>query len=163
MKDILSIFIVLFLLSCGSQKKLIQSTESSISKVDSTSHEKEITTKDSIIYIKGDSIPYSVPCDNDTSFIINSTDKTVHALITVKNGEIQGIIYSDDKVIVVPKVQEKTKEYEYHKTDTVYKESEIREIPVKYIPKLTLWFSYIGMGLTGFVVIYLILKLKKLI
>jgi len=66
-------------------------------------HTEAITVRDSIIYLPGDSIPYNVPCDLDTTFILNSN--LGQLLIVVKDGKVYGTSTVKEKTIVVPKTE----------------------------------------------------------
>tara|TARA_R110000868_G_scaffold14414_3_gene67081 strand:+ start:713 stop:1189 length:477 start_codon:yes stop_codon:yes gene_type:complete len=158
MKNLLLVILV-FILSLGCRtQKLSQSTETSSTKVDSSSHEKEVIIKDTIIYIKGDSVLVNIPCDVDTAYILNTAKSQVS--VVVNKGKVTTTLLTKDQSILITKLQEKVKEYQLQKTDTVYTESKIIEVPVKYIPWIYRYSAYLGWILGGIGAIYLIIKLK---
>jgi len=158
MKYLLSIvLVIIFSLGCKTQQ-LSQSTEITSTKVDSSSHEKEVIIKDTIIYIKGDSVLVNIPCDVDTAYILNTAKSQVS--IVVNKGKVTTTLLTKDQTLLITKLQEKVKEYESHQTDTVYVKSKSIEVPVKYIPWIYRYSAYLGWILGGIGAIWLIIKLK---
>lgn len=158
MKNLLLVTLIIILtLACKTQK-LMQSNDTLITKVDSSSHEKEVIIKDTIIYVKGDSVLVNIPCDVDTAYILKTAKSQV--AVTVKKGVASATLVTNDQLLIISKLQERVKELQFQKTDTVYIESKSIEIPIKYVPWYYKYSAYLGWILGGITLIYLIIKLK---
>ena len=117
-------------------------------------HTEAITVRDSIIYLPGDSIPYNIPCDLDTTFILNSN--LGQLLIVVKDGKVYGTSTVKEKTLVVPKTEIIRNTTSSQKKDSVIIVTKEVKVPT-YITKYP---KFLVISTSLFYIILLILGIR---
>ncbi len=146
------ILLVLMLIwGCKTTQPLI-TTENKIQN--DSLHTEAITVRDSIIYLPGDSIPYNIPCDLDTTFILNSN--LGQLLIVVKDGKVYGTSTVKEKTLVVPKTEIIRNTTSSQKKDSVITVTKEVKVPT-YITKYP---KFLVISTSLFYIILLILGIR---
>lgn len=140
------------LTSCGSKKNFIK--ENHYIK-DSVSYVVNYKQKDTIIFTKGDTIRTKVPIHYLTEIpTVIETEKGSLRLSRQRDTIFAQCEISDLK----HEITLLSKEVKELRTKT---EIEIKEIPVKYIPKYVKVLSFIGASFLGFLIIFILYKTSK--
>lgn len=135
MKKLL-LLIAILTLSCKSSN-IISSSQEKTQTIDSSLYREKIIYKDSIIYLAGDTIPYAIPCDVDTAYIINS--KLGYLQIQVNHGKVTGAAVIKEKNLVIEKISKELESVRNSRKDSIVTKTEFKETIKFKIPK---WAVY---------------------
>lgn len=149
MKHLLVILVLSILMACKGSK-VLNDTNTSVNTKDTVIKEKEVIWKDTIIYIKGDSIPFQIPCNekSDTSFIM--TKGKYKLVVNVKDGKADILSLVDSDPIIITKYKEIFKESNSHKRDSSKVEIVTTTVEVPYTPWYYLYPAFLGYILIGY-------------
>ena len=141
------LLILSFILLCSISCKSIKSIDNTNStKKDSIVYITSTITKDTLIYIPGDSQTIYIPV-HDTVFISKGKGGST-AIVNVKSGKSTIEIQCPDKDLLIEKQKVLIDTYKKQVQDST--KYDYKEVPVKYIPKAFLyssWILWIGLAL----------------
>jgi len=159
MKNLVYLLLTLtFLISCKT-KSIISSSQELTKDSTLDSIKERIVIKDTIIYLPGDTIPYQIPCDVDTAYIINS--KLGSLQVQVNHGKVTGMAVINEKNLLIENIQRDFERYkETHKDTEVIKTKEVEV--VKYRIPMYAVYHMVGFWILIILILYYFIRKKFL-